>query len=87
MVYFLFLSKMLKYKEIFCVDKHKGNPFIFICVDTQTDRQTKISSRVYRKQASQHNLKVAASWQIFQIVPTTLYYFIRSKLFIPRREM
>ena len=70
MVYFLFLSKMLKYKEIFCVDKNKGNPFIFICVDThthtdrQTDRQTKISSRVYRKQASRHNLKVAASRQL-----------------------
>ena len=28
-----------KYKEIFCMDKNKGNPFIFICVDTQTDRQ------------------------------------------------
>ena len=27
-------------KEIFCVNKNKGNPFTFICVDRQTDRHT-----------------------------------------------
>ena len=32
-------KEISKYKEIFCVDKNEGNPFIFICVDRQTDRQ------------------------------------------------
>ena len=41
---------------------------------THTHRQTKISSRMYRKQASRLNLKVAASRQL---TPSNIFFFIR----------
>ena len=44
--------------------------------DRQTDRQTKISSRVYRKQASRLNLKVAASRHKYQ------YFVIKINIFL-----
>ena len=50
-------------------------PYFHLCgqTDRQTDRQTKISSRVYRKQVSRHNLKVAAWRQKLSFLSVNLF--------------